>query len=101
MNIKLILTASGAALLAACASSTDTIEKRLINIGLDDRLSGCVADDLEGRLDRGQLSDFASFLTTVDRAETPRQAIGSLRQIDDPVIGSAVAAAGVACILPG
>ncbi|MEO1658344.1 MAG: hypothetical protein AAFR65_11520 [Pseudomonadota bacterium] len=97
MNIKLALIAGGAAALAACATSTDTIEKRLVNLGLDEGRAGCMAEDLDNRLNDKQLSEFAGFTTNLDRAETPVQAIASLKSIDDPLIARAVVASSVAC----
>ena len=97
MNMKLALIAGGAAALAACATSTDTIEKRLINLGLDDNRAGCMATDLDARLDDRQLSDLAKFTTNLDRAETPVAAISSLKSIEDPLIARAVVASSVKC----
>ncbi len=101
MNIKLAIIAGGAAVLAACATSTDTIEKRLVNLGLERDRAACMAGDLDDRLNDRQLSELAGFATNLDRADTAVEAIGALKAVEDPLIARAVVASSVACAFSG
>ena len=88
-------------LLAGCAttSSRFTIEKQLRNIGVDNARASCIADEMADRLSSRQLSDFADFLRSVDRQDSPGQALDALGRMRNPDIGRAIAASGLACVI--
>ncbi|MEM1380158.1 MAG: hypothetical protein AAGH41_05990 [Pseudomonadota bacterium] len=85
---------------AGCATQSKlTIEDRLENIGLAPDRAVCMASELDDRLNDEQLAKFARFTVELDRATTTRDAIRSLRAIDDNRIAGAVAASAFSCAL--
>ena len=83
---------------SACATTAaNTIERSLINLGLDARTADCMADRLEDDLEADDLQDLARFTRQLDRASSPEEAFRSLRQTDNPRALLAITAAGVRC----
>lgn len=88
------------ALTAACATSpAGRIESRLLNIGIDAKNARCLANELDAKLDRSELTAVADFLDGLDRSDSPGEAIDALLSIDDPGAAAGVARAGFACAL--
>lgn len=85
--------------LAACSTvSKFTIEDRLRELGLSRNQAECVADELDDRLDAGQMADVARTLDELTDDAGPRRVIDSLGRVSDDEIARAAAQAGVACI---
>lgn len=91
------------ALGAACAtiSPASRIQSRLMELGVPRSHAGCLADELDDRLDRSELSDVARFLDRVSRADSGDDVVGQLRRIDNPRVAAMVAASAIACALGG
>ncbi|MEM9233379.1 MAG: hypothetical protein AAGA69_03975 [Pseudomonadota bacterium] len=85
---------------AACATvSKLTIEDRLRDLGFSRAQASCVADELDERLDDGQLSRVARTLDDLTDADGPRNVIDAVGRINDPEIAAASGRAGLSCLL--
>ncbi len=76
-----------------------TIADRLQNLGISRDRAECMARELDDRLNDDQLRRFARFTVELDRAESALQAIGALRQIDEPRIARAVTSSAFSCAI--
>lgn len=86
-------------LLAACATISPRvrIEKRLVELGLSEQRSKCLASELDDRLDRSDLEDVADFVGELNAASTAGETLDALLSIDNPRAATAIARAGIAC----
>ncbi|MEE4212879.1 MAG: hypothetical protein V2I43_26835 [Parvularcula sp.] len=86
--------------IASCSTvSRMTIADRLNNLGISRDRSECMARELDDRLSDEQLRRFAGFTVELDRADTALEAIGALREIDEPRIARAVTASAFSCAI--
>lgn len=100
MTIRTLALGLSVLAMTACATASKmTIADRLENLGLSRDRSECMANELDDRLNDNQLAKFARFTVQLDRAESPLEAISSLRQIDDNRIAGAVTASAFSCAL--
>jgi len=88
-----------ALLAAACATVSPRVrvEESFIDFGLSQERASCLANELDERLDRGDLADVADYVSGLNRVDTPRQALDALLRIDNPRAVGAIGAAGIAC----
>lgn len=100
MRAFLILTAALlSSSLAGCATvATATIENRLVNLGLSEQRAGCMADELDARLDDEDMTRLARHAVTLSRSDSPGEVVDALAGIDDFGIARAVIASGTACL---
>ena len=88
-----------AALTTGCATiATATIENRLVSLGLSEQRAGCMADELDARLDDDDMSKLARHAVTLSRSDSPGEVVDALAGIDDFGITRAVIASGTACL---
>lgn len=92
------LIAAATALSACSTVATATIENRLVNIGLSEQRAGCMADELDARLDDDDMTKLARHTINLSRSDTPGEALDALASIDDFGIARAVVASGTACL---
>lgn len=97
--LKKVIFAFAVLSLAACAtlSPRARIENRLVEIGLSERKAGCMANELDDRLGREDLSEVADFLGDVNEASADGENYDALLSIDNARAAAAIAAAGLAC----
>ena len=96
MRAVLILTA---AVLSGCATVANaTIENRLVDLGLSEQRAGCMADELDARLDDDDMTRLARHAVTLSRSDTPGEVVDALAGVDDFGITRAVIASGTACL---
>lgn len=88
-----------ALLLASCATVSPQmrIADRLFELGLSEQRADCLADALDERLDREDLSDVADFLGNLNAADSAGGALDAMLSIDNPRIATAIARASVSC----
>ena len=97
--MRIISAALALALLASCATSAKvTLNERFRAIGLSPDMADCMVDDLDERLDSRDLRDLADFTVGLSRAETPLEAVDSLRRIDNPRAVAAIGRAAFSCV---
>ncbi len=96
---KAIAFACVALLLASCASLSprNRIKDRFVELGLSPERAGCLAEELDDRLDRQDLNSVADFLTDLNDAGSAGGALDALLSIDNPRIAASIARASVAC----
>ena len=93
------LVALTLALLTGCATvATATIENRLVDLGLSERRAGCMADELDARLDDEDMTKLARHAITLSRSDSPGEVVDALAGVDDFGITRAVVASGTACL---
>ena len=96
MRAALIISA---AMLSGCATvATATIENRLVDLGLSEQRAGCMADELDARLDDEDMTRLARHAVTLSRSDTPGEVVDALAGVDDFGITRAVIASGTACL---
>ena len=81
----------------ATAGARGQIESRFIEFGLSKERAGCLAYELDERLDRGDMADIAYFLDGINGASSPGGALDALLEIDNPRAAGAIGRAGLAC----
>lgn len=88
--------------LFACATLSPRvrIENRLEQFGLSQQRAACMADELDGRLDRSDLADVADFVGNLNHATSAGGALDALLAIDNPRAAAAIARASIACAFP-
>jgi len=99
-DMKHLATLIGAALLiVSCAtiSPRHRIENRFIEFGLSPERAGCLASELDDRLDRNDLNAVADFVGNLNAASSPGSALDALLSIDNSRAAAAIARAGIAC----
>ncbi len=101
--LKQSILLAAALSLGACAtiSPRARIENRLVEIGLSERKAGCMAGELDNRLDRSDLNDVADFLGDVNQASSDGENYDALLNIDNARAAAAIAAAGLSCAFGG
>ena len=84
---------------AACTtmSAKPRIEDGLMSLGFSQDRAGCLADDLENRLEADDLNNVADFVQSLSAASTPGEGIDALMTIDNPTAAQAIARAAIAC----
>lgn len=89
--------------LAACATISPRvrIENRFVEFGLSKQRAHCLAEELDDRLNRGDLADVADFIGSLNAATSAGQALDALLSIDNPRAAAAIARASVACAFGG
>lgn len=86
-------------MVTACAtlSPRAEIESRFIEFGLGADRAGCLADELDERLNREDLNAVADFVAGLNAASSPGQALDALISIDNPDAAAAIARSTIAC----
>jgi hypothetical protein len=100
--MKKLLAISGlAAMVAACASLSPhaRVEKRFVEFGLTEERAGCLADELDDRLDREDLAAVADYIDGLNNVDEPGEALNALLRIENPRAVAAIAPASLACAL--
>lgn len=97
--LKKIMLLVAALALAACAtvSPRKRIENRLIEFGLSEQKAECMGNELDDRLDRGDLKDVADFIGNINDATSPGEGLDALLSIDNARAAAAIARASVVC----
>ena len=84
--------------LTACvASPKSQIEERFVAFGLSAERAGCLATELDDRLENNDLQAVADFVDGLSAADSPGATLDTLLSIDNPRAASAVARAGLSC----
>ena len=88
---------------AACASLSprSEVEARFVDFGLSSQRAGCLADELNDRLDRRDMKSVADFVGGLNAAGSPGQALDALLAIENPRAAAAIGAAGISCAFTG
>ncbi len=86
-------------LLSACASVSPRarIKDRFVEFGVSEGRAQCLAKELDGRLDRGDLVDVADFIGSLNEATSAGGALDALLRIENASAAAAIVPAGVAC----
>lgn len=86
-------------LAAACAtvSPRARVEDRFVEFGLSRERAGCLADELDQRLDRNDLAAVADYVGGLNAVTSAGEALDALLRIENPRAVAAIGAAGVAC----
>ncbi len=95
--------AAGAGLaLMACASLSPRadVEQSFVDFGLSPARSACLAEELDERLDSGDMRNVAQYVAGLNAAASPGQALDALIDIDNPRAAAAIGAAGISCAFP-
>jgi hypothetical protein len=87
--------------LAACAtiSPRSRIESELVELGLGERASACLAEELADDLSRRDLDAVADFLAELNRSGRRSDGFDAILRIDNSRAAAAIAGAGVTCAL--
>ncbi|MEK7266190.1 MAG: hypothetical protein AAB227_08835 [Pseudomonadota bacterium] len=97
--MRILSAALAFALLASCATAAKaTLNDRFRAIGLSPDMADCMVDDIDQRLDDRDLRDLADFTVGLSRADSPLEAIDSLRRIDNPRAVAAIGRAAFSCV---
>lgn len=97
----LTLPATAALALAACATPENRVKTALLQAGLSEPVSACMADRMTDRLSIGQLQKLASIgkgakpVSQMSLSELATR----VRALGDPEIVSVVTSAGVGCAI--
>ena len=96
---KSVLLCGSLVMLASCAtnSARGAIESRFIELGLSEKRSECLADNLDERLESDDLQNTADFLTDLNSSGSAGATLDALLAIDNPSVATAIAAASVSC----
>ncbi|HXI86489.1 MAG TPA: hypothetical protein VNH64_03450 [Parvularculaceae bacterium] len=88
--------------LASCAtlSPRSRVEAELVSLGLTKARAGCLAGELDRRLDRRDMRAVGDFLGSL-RGNDGDNVLDALRKMDNPRAVSAMAGAGIACAIDG
>ena len=98
MRTFLLATAS-LLIISGCATIAKySIKDDLIEIGIPANKAGCMADQLEERLDDDDLQDLARYMDGLSRAGTPGEALDALLKVDNPQAAGAITASGISCV---
>ena len=95
--------AAGACLaLTACAglSPRADVEQSFVDFGLSPSRSACLAGELNERLDRDDMRNVAAYVSGLNAAASPGQALDALINIENPRAAAAIGAAGISCAFP-
>jgi hypothetical protein len=86
-------------LAAACAtlSPQSRIENRFVDLGISQDRAQCLGAEIGERLDRREMGIVADYLEGLDRADSARELLEALADIDDSRAATAIARAGIAC----
>ncbi|WDI32455.1 hypothetical protein PUV54_04510 [Hyphococcus flavus] len=97
MNKLILLIAAFS--LAACAtvSPRKRIENRLMEFGLSEDKAECMGNELDDRLDRGDMKAVADFIGNINAASSPGEGLDALLSIDNARAAGAIARSSVAC----
>ena len=100
---RFILLTSILAMTTSCASVAprQSIEDQFVDFGFNRDRAACLADELQDRLDRDDLSDLADYISGLNSVDTPRQALDALLRIENPRAVAAIGPAGLSCALGG
>lgn len=96
---RLIFMTALFAMAAACAtlSPQSRIENRFIDLGLSKDRAECLAFEIDDRLDRREMDIVADYLDGIDRADSAREVLSALADIDNSEAATAIARAAIAC----
>jgi len=96
---RLAFLAAAAIAVTACATASPRshIENRLIKFGLSEHRAECLALELDERLDRDDMNVVADYVGGLNRANSPREALSALLDIDNSKAATAIARAGIVC----
>lgn len=95
---KLICVPLAALALSACVTVAKyTIKDDLMDIGIPERRAECMANQLDERLSDDDLKELASYTRSLERSDTPGQALDALLQIRNPRAVGAITASGISC----
>lgn len=86
-------------IISACAtvSPRAKLVDRFMEFGFSEDRAFCLADELDQRLDRDDLSDVAYYVDGLNNVDTAREALDALLRIDNPRAVAAIGAAGLSC----
>ncbi|MBI1365282.1 MAG: hypothetical protein GC153_04930 [Alphaproteobacteria bacterium] len=85
---------------AGCAtlSPKSRVESELASLGMSQARAGCIASELDRRLDGQDMRAVADFLGGLRRNDDD-DVLGSLSQIQNPRAVAAIASAGISCTI--
>ncbi len=103
MNMnRMILAVTALSALAACATPETRVRKGLMNAGLSEPVSACMADRMVDRLSLGQLNKLNGLGKLKKRAPgdvTFSEFVKQTRALQDPEIVGVVTSSGVICVV--
>lgn len=90
-------------MIASCATISPRVrlENRLVEFGLSEQRAECMASELDERLDRSDLKAVADYVSELNKATSPGEALDALLSIDNNRAAGAIARAGIACAFGG
>jgi len=95
-----ILAITAAFIITGCTTvAKNSLRNDLQRIGFSESISVCMADQLEDRLDGGDLQELAWHVSRLTRANNSQAALGSLKKIDNPRVIAAATASALSCAL--
>lgn len=99
----LTLAAAGTLALAACATPENRVKTALLNAGVSEPVSDCMADRLTDKLSIAQLQKLGRLAR--DTGPVRNMSLAELRErlnaVGDPEIVSVVTTAGIGCTVAG
>ncbi|MEM6414125.1 MAG: hypothetical protein AAF720_05655 [Pseudomonadota bacterium] len=85
--------------IAGCATAARyTLEDRFQAIGIPEKTSVCMVDELDESLNDNDLTALAKYTTRISRASSTTAAIQELVKIDNPRAVAAIGQAGFTCV---
>ncbi|MCA8888995.1 MAG: hypothetical protein KDA46_09210 [Parvularculaceae bacterium] len=97
--MRAVMVILAGVLAVSCATSARyTLENRFQDIGIPKATAVCMADDLDANLSNEDMRDLAGYTVGLSRAETSREAIDQLLEIENPRAVVAVARSAFTCV---
>lgn len=95
-----ILAATAAIVITGCSTVAKySLQNDLARIGFSENMAECMADQLQDRLDGGDLQELAWHVSRLSRASGSSSALSALKQINNPRVIAAATASGLSCAL--
>ena len=96
---QFLMIACAGLVVTSCAtlSPRARLKDQFVELGFSRDRASCLADELDERLDRDDLSDVADFVASLNEAATPGEGLDALLGIDNPRAARAIASSGLAC----
>ena len=84
---------------AACATGFGAarLERQFVDLGFSADRAGCLAGELDERLEDDDMRAVSGFLDGLNQASTPGQSLDALVSIDNPDAAAAIARSALAC----
>ena len=99
MNKFYLLALAMGVSLAACATVTRyALEDRFQAIGIPQKTSLCMVDELQQNISQEELQDLARFTFSVARQDTTLGAIRALMKMENPKVVAEIGKSGVRCV---